>query len=285
MAFNREDLITWNELAPSLQSIFAALQNQITALTRKITLLRIVDKILHFEHIFEQHQDSEHPHNKDVLAILRRPSTKYAKGDRVYDVNLPINCVLECTKAGKTAADVFIETGYDCFVSDAACETYSVLSTLNNKIKALHNSLQKHILDSGSHEFYSNFLTRQHATSYVVGDQVFNDTNHDITTVLEVTVKGKTSSKSEITLPAAFVATDLQSADEELERLNNELNSHITSNNPHDYLHFLTRQKSTAYQVGDKVFAPGLPAQYYLECVSVTGEGKTSSSDLKITIS
>lgn len=29
MAFNREDLITWNELAPSLQSIFKTLQEEV----------------------------------------------------------------------------------------------------------------------------------------------------------------------------------------------------------------------------------------------------------------
>lgn len=138
MAFNREDLITWNELAPSLQTILTALQtaatnasnraskisdkidNAYTEMDNKIAryiiddllpnlseaaaIKKITNDIEDINEQFRQHIDSSNPHPNAADFLIHHPSTVYAKGDRVYEPTLSARYMLECIQGGRTAA-------------------------------------------------------------------------------------------------------------------------------------------------------------------------------------
>ena len=141
MAFNREDLITWNELAPSLQTILRALQTSITRDSQRIN--QILDRIeglpleneIHgiitsyindhilpnladapviaahthrlnkLEEDLEYHINSTDPHPNYVEKasfLIHNTNTEYKEGDTVFVKGLPINIALECVEAGTT---------------------------------------------------------------------------------------------------------------------------------------------------------------------------------------
>lgn len=282
MAFNREDLITWNELAPSFQTIIRALQTEITHLTQRLNTMRIVEKMVHFWYVYQQHKYSDHPHPNGLNGILRQPNTHYKVGDIVYDMELPPNCYLECISAGFTAPYIPVDS-YNSYISDEEYAKYNTLDKINVEIARFYNVLEEHKLSTVCHPYASDFFIRQKNKAYAVGESVFDDTAKDVTRRLEVFKAGTTApSDNTPVIPDPVLPSDLMAADEEMERLNNELENHINSSNPHASLTFMTRQPNTVYSVGNKVFIPGKTAQYYLECKSVSGTGKTAKTALSI---
>ena len=281
MAFNREDLITWNELAPSFQTIIKALQTEITSLTTQFDTIRIIEKMMHFWYLYQKHKYSDHPHdNSNIRSLLRQPNTQYKVGDIVYDMELPPGAVLECVSGGFTAPDTYMMT-YDSYISDEMMEQYNTVAKINTEIAKFHNVLEEHKVIEKAHPYASDFLVRQKNTAYAVGAEVFDDRQKDITKRIVVQTAGTTAAATTPTISDPVLASDLLGADEELENLNNQLEQHINSTNPHSTLSFLTRQPSTAYAVGDKVYIPGQNARYYLECKTA---GTTVSSQLSIMI-
>lgn len=282
MAFNREDLITWNELAPSFQTIIKALQTEITYLTQRQNTLSILEKMNHFWNEYQQHKYSDHPHKNGVNGLLRQPNTHYNVGDIVYDMELPPYCCLECISAGFTAPDTS-SGNYSTYISNTDCDNFNTLDKINIEIARFYNVLEEHKLTALSHPYASDFFIRQRNKPYTVGEVVFDDTAIDITRRLEVTTSGTTGSQdSSSNIPDPVLPSDLIAADEEMERLYTELQEHINSTNPHLALVFMTRQPNTTYSVGNKVFIPGQKAQYYLECTAVSGSGKTANTTLSI---
>lgn len=140
MAFNREDLITWNELAPSLQTILQALQTEVMAGTQRVskmtsqvnnlptttsvdrqiqtyienTLLpnlgsatvvkNISNKVDSVETTLTNHMNSIDPHpNTGADFLIHHTNHDYDVNDRVYEFSLPTYYVLECVQAGTSA--------------------------------------------------------------------------------------------------------------------------------------------------------------------------------------
>jgi len=280
MAFNREDLITWNELAPSFQTIIRALQSEITHLSQRMNTMRIVQKMSHFLYLFEEHRDSDHPHSGGVNSIMRQPQTRYQVGAIVYDVSLPFGCYLECISPGTTAR-AFPLKNYDGYISDTECNQYNTIDKVRVRIAELYNLLEEHKLIRDAHPNASDFLIRQKNTYYPVGSTVFDDTVKYITRRLEVTSAGTTQQdNTPISIPDPAIPSDLIDADIAIETLNTELEEHIAESDPHTAILFLTRQPNTVYHIGEEVFIPGHGGRYYLECVQVNGAGTTSSNTL-----
>lgn len=282
MAFNREDLITWNELAPSFQTIIRALQSEITHLTQRMNTMRLVQKMSHFLYLFEEHRNSENPHAGGVNSIMRQPQTDYQVGDIVYDMSLPPGCYLECISSGTTAR-AFPSKNYDGYISDTECNQYNTVDKVNVRIAELYDLLEEHKLRQDAHPNASSLLIRQKNTYYPVGATVFDDTSKDITRRLEVISAGTTKQDdTPISIPDPAIPSDLIDADIAIEALNTELEEHIAESDPHTAVLFLARQPNTVYHVGDKVFIPGKKSRYYLECKAVSGAGKTANSPLDI---
>ena len=283
MAFNREDLITWNELAPSLQTIIRALQTEITHMTQRTNTIRIVEKMSYFWYTYQKHKYSDNPHPQAINGILRQPNTQYKVGDYIYDMELPLYCVFECKSSGFTAPETSVD-GYNTYISDSEYEKYNTLSKINVVLANFYNYLKLHQITALSHPYATDFFLRQRNTPYALHEWVFDETSKDITRRLEVIQAGTTApaTQSDPVIPDPVLPTDLIGVDETLENLNTELEEHINAVNPHPQLSFMTRQPNTQYNVGDKVFIPGQPAQYYLECKSISGSGKTANTKLSI---
>lgn len=137
MAFNREDLITWNELAPSLQTIFKALQTEVMASSQRVSkVISKVDELPNTNSVDSQieayienkllpnlgstdvikdanlrinslqdrlsdHINSTNPHpNTGADFLIHQTNHAYSVDDRVYEYSLPTYYVLECLEAG-----------------------------------------------------------------------------------------------------------------------------------------------------------------------------------------
>lgn len=143
MAFNREDLITWNELAPSLQTILRALQTGITRDSERINniidrigdstasdniqdiitnyinntvlpnladapaMAEQIQKVNNLEEKLNDHIDSENPHPNQINPsdfLVHRSNTNYNVGDTVFVEGLPMNVILECVQSGTSGS-------------------------------------------------------------------------------------------------------------------------------------------------------------------------------------
>lgn len=136
MAFNREDLITWNELAPSLQTILVALQtastnatnrasklsdkiddlyteidnrisqyiinNVIPSFSQTVVIQNINNDIEDLDKKFQEHLVTDNPHPNATDFLIHHTSTYYNEGDRVYESSLSMHYILECVKSGIT---------------------------------------------------------------------------------------------------------------------------------------------------------------------------------------
>lgn len=273
MAFNREDLITWNELAPSFQTIIKALQSEITNLTQTINTTKTVEGMVQFYAAFKRHELSDHPHPNAINALLRQPNTKYKVGDIVYDTDLPPYCILECTQAGTTASD---ESNTNIGqIPSSVYNEYDTVDKVRAEIADFYVDLEKHIVSNDSHPNATNFLIRQYDTEYDLGTVVF-DAGLPVTQCLECTragISGDDPNMSEEDLIDPPDIDNMSGATEEIARLNVRLEEHVNSTNPHTALSFLTRQPQTSYQKKQCVFIPGKNARYYLECTQAGTTG------------
>lgn len=141
MAFNREDLITWNELAPSLQTIFKTLQEEVndssikslkiaTLLEQKMEedqvqqmiasyiddkviptlptmqqVFKVSDDVADVTRRFQYHLDDTLPHmDTGAYFLIYRSHHGYDEGQWVYTEELPNYFVLECIKSGITSS-------------------------------------------------------------------------------------------------------------------------------------------------------------------------------------
>lgn len=137
MAFNREDLITWNELAPSLQTIFKTLQEEVNdSSIKSLKIAALLDEKMDAEQVdqmirtyiadeiiptlpttaqlyelndaisdlttqFNYHLDDTNPHpGTGSYFMIHQTKHDYDEGQWVHTEELPNNLVLECVKAG-----------------------------------------------------------------------------------------------------------------------------------------------------------------------------------------
>lgn len=273
MAFHREDLITWNEFAPSFQASLRTLQTEISLREHRMFAKRISERLLHINALLKRHIKSDHPHPGSLNCLLRQPNTHYKSGDIVFDMELPPGCYLECLTEGITgnASEFAISEG---FLTDQAYDYYSIPAHINEEIQEIYNFLQKHINIADIHPKALNFLIRQSNHYYDLGDVIF-DPDAPPYCYLECIKSGITASIPEPTYDTAPVSETLQEVDEELKSILQELESHISNPIPHEKYKFLTRNPTYQYKIGDTVL---YDARYQLEC-TVGGTTTTDVSD------
>lgn len=314
MAFNREDLITWNELAPSLQAVIRALQLQLIELNDRLDIIRITKKLVHFNRVLSEHICSDHPHPNAANCLVRQPLTEYKVGDTVMDSSLPPYCVLECVQAGKTSSYHIHYTTYDGWVPDEEYEKYDTVEEVNTELLRLYSVLKNHIETREAHNNASDFLIRHPDKEYKIGAVVFENlkdrsninwsntateaikqrvlNNLSVTKVLEVgplsgpTTKTGSNSSNYPTNTVSYPipnATTLKTCDEECLNLLNRLDEHINNITPHENLNFLFRLPNTHYNKGDEVFLPNhFKSIYYLVALTSGTTGSTESKDLSV---
>ena len=139
MSFNREDLISWSELAPSLQETFKTLQSQLTTNANNLNSLKSqfdsyilntgsslnnIDSIIGSirEDMEEKYSDIDYDlqtldlafetHGSDMDAHkniwsqfpIYQSNKTYKEGEFVFVPEFPSNYVLECTASGTSSS-------------------------------------------------------------------------------------------------------------------------------------------------------------------------------------